>query len=96
MVLSEQGVLQDGSFVAIKELSAGSMQGQEEFMNEVNLITGVQHRNLVKLKGCCLEGDQPVLVYEYLENRSLDKILFGKALLIILFFLRQWCVFALP
>ncbi|MCO5547779.1 hypothetical protein L7F22_001231 [Adiantum nelumboides] len=71
-----KGLLEDGSCVAIKELAAGSLQGQEEFMNEVSLISGVQHKNLVKLKGCCLDGGQPVLVYEYLENKSLDKILF--------------------
>lgn len=71
-----KGILRDGSIVAIKELSAGSKQGNREFMNEVNLITGVQHRNLVKLRGCCLEGDQRLVVYEFLENRSLDKILF--------------------
>ncbi|KAI5071991.1 hypothetical protein GOP47_0012097 [Adiantum capillus-veneris] len=71
-----KGLLEDGSCIAIKELAAGSLQGKEEFMNEVTLISGVQHRNLVKLKGCCLDGGQPVLVYEYLENRSLDKILF--------------------
>ncbi|KAH7433486.1 hypothetical protein KP509_07G071600 [Ceratopteris richardii] len=71
-----KGLLPDDSYVAVKVLSVGSRQGQQEFMNEVKLITAVQHRNLVKLKGCCLEGGQAILVYEYLENSSLDKILF--------------------
>ncbi|KAH7427433.1 hypothetical protein KP509_10G044100 [Ceratopteris richardii] len=73
-----KGLLADGSYAAVKVLSAASLQGQQEFMNEVNLITAVQHRNLVKLKGCCLEQGQAILVYEFLENGSLDMNLFGQ------------------
>ncbi len=72
-----QGVLPDGTEVAVKQLSVTSRQGNEEFLNEVTLITGVQHRNLVKLRGCCLKGDERLLVYEFLANRSLHQALFG-------------------
>ncbi len=76
-VVCGQGVLPDGTEVAVKQLSVSSRQGKEEFLNEVMLITGVQHRNLVKLRGCCLKGDERLLVYEFLENRSLHQALFG-------------------
>lgn len=69
----------DGSEVAVKQLSKKSSQGSDEFLNEVTLITGVQHRNLVKLRGCCVKGDERLLVYEFLENRSLHQALFGAA-----------------
>lgn len=75
-----QGVLPDGSEVAVKQLSKKSSQGSDEFLNEVTLITGVQHRNLVKLRGCCFKGDERLLVYEFLENRSLHQALFGALL----------------
>nr|XP_024358383.1 cold-responsive protein kinase 1-like [Physcomitrium patens] len=77
-----KGILYDGSEVAVKQLSTKSRQGNEEFLNEVTLITGVQHRNLVKLRGCCLKGRERLLVYEYLENKSLYQALFdpGKRL----------------
>ena len=63
--------------VAVKQLSETSHQGKKEFATEIETISRVQHRNLVKLHGCCLEGNKPLLVYEYLENGSLDRALFG-------------------
>ncbi|CAO2036500.1 unnamed protein product, partial [Urochloa humidicola] len=72
-----KGTLINGSMVAVKQLSETSHQGKNQFIAEIETISRVQHRNLVKLHGCCLEGKNPLLVYEYLENGSLDKALFG-------------------
>ncbi|KAH6786178.1 Leucine-rich repeat transmembrane protein kinase [Perilla frutescens var. hirtella] len=72
-----KGTLEDGRVVAVKQLSVSSHQGKSQFLAEIATISAVRHRNLVKLYGCCLEGDKRLLVYEYLENKSLDKNLFG-------------------
>ncbi|CAI9108040.1 OLC1v1007550C1 [Oldenlandia corymbosa var. corymbosa] len=71
-----KGTLYDGRVVAVKLLSVASHQGKSQFVAEIATISAVQHRNLVKLYGCCIEGDRRLLVYEYLENRSLDQALF--------------------
>ncbi|XP_058071790.1 probable LRR receptor-like serine/threonine-protein kinase At1g56140 isoform X2 [Magnolia sinica] len=73
-----KGTLSDGRVIAVKQLSVTSHQGKIQFVTEIATISAVQHRNLVKLYGCCIEGDKRVLVYEYLENKSLDQALFGK------------------
>ena len=77
---TSQGTLADGRIVAVKQLSVASQQGRGQFITEISTISAVQHRNLVKLYGCCIEGDRHLLVYEYLENGSLDQALFGRTI----------------
>lgn len=73
-----QGLLSDGTVIAVKQLSSRSGQGNREFLNEIGMISCLQHPNLVKLHGCCIEGDQLLVVYEFMENNSLANALFGK------------------
>lgn len=63
--------------IAAKKLSVASHREKSQFVAEIATISAVQHRNLVKLHGCCYEGGQRIIVYEYLENNSLDQVLFG-------------------
>ncbi|CAI0455133.1 unnamed protein product, partial [Linum tenue] len=72
------GSLPNGQTVAVKRLIFNTSQWVEEFFNEVNLISGIQHKNLVKLLGCSIEGPESLLVYEYVPNKSLDQFLFEK------------------
>ncbi|KAL4591481.1 hypothetical protein LXL04_004449 [Taraxacum kok-saghyz] len=74
-----KGILNDGNTVAVKQLSVASHHGRNQFITEISTISSVQHRNLVKLHGSCIEGARRLLVYEYLENKSLDQALFGKS-----------------
>ncbi|KAG0614733.1 hypothetical protein M758_6G199900 [Ceratodon purpureus] len=71
-----KGELLDGTVVAVKKLTMSSSQMLSEFLNEIVVISGLKHRNLVKLKGCCLgDGDQRMLVFEYVENKNLAEAL---------------------
>ncbi|CAH8387134.1 unnamed protein product [Eruca vesicaria subsp. sativa] len=74
-----KGVLPNGEEIAVKRLTRGSGQGDMEFRNEVLLLTRLQHRNLVKLLGFCNEGEEEILVYEFVPNSSLDHFIFDEA-----------------
>ncbi|KAF7822508.1 cold-responsive protein kinase 1-like [Senna tora] len=69
--------LKDGKMAAVKVLAAESRQGVKEFLTEINVISEIEHENLVKLYGCCVEGNHRILVYNYLENNSLAQTLLG-------------------
>ncbi|XP_028755406.1 probable LRR receptor-like serine/threonine-protein kinase At1g53430 [Neltuma alba] len=72
-----KGTLSNGVVIAVKQLSSKSKQGNREFVNEIGMISALQHPNLAKLYGCCVEGNQLLLIYEYMENNSLASALFG-------------------
>lgn len=70
----------NGQEIAVKRLARGSKQGLRELKNELLLVAKLQHRNLVKLIGACLDGgEEKLLVYEYIPNKSLDSFIYGKA-----------------
>lgn len=77
-VFFDQGVLSNNNIVAVKQLYMESRQITDEFINEIVLITNLQHRNLVHLKGYSFNGKEMLLIYDYIDNYDLEKFLHGE------------------
>ncbi|XP_015087957.1 wall-associated receptor kinase-like 20 [Solanum pennellii] len=73
-----KGELHDGTIVAVKLAKVGNLKSTQQILNEVGILSQVNHRNLVKLLGCCIEAEQPLMIYEYISNGTLHDHLHGK------------------
>ena len=73
-------MLSDNNVIAVKQLFMKTQQASIDFINEIVLITNLQHRNLVKLRGFCLNGKEMLLVYDYIDNADLGKLLLGESI----------------
>jgi serine/threonine protein kinase len=72
-----KGELQDGTVVAVKSAKVGNLKSTQQVLNEVGILSQVNHKNLVRLLGCCVEGEQPLMIYEYISNGTLYDHLHG-------------------
>lgn len=82
-----QGKLVEGTDIAVKRLTRMSDSGTSQFLNEVNLISELQHFNVISLLGYCFHSDEHILVFEYHANRSLDLYIFGWYIFLSIFVL---------
>ncbi|KAI5425680.1 wall-associated receptor kinase-like 20 [Lathyrus oleraceus] len=73
-----KGELQNGTLVAVKKARVGNLKSTQQVLNEVSILSQVNHKNLVRLLGCCVESEQPLMIYEYISNGTLYDHIHGR------------------